>query len=48
MPGIVETHPNWRRRYPGDSATLLDSPASSRRLASFAQARRNHRGAAHR
>jgi len=48
MPGIVETHPNWRRRYPGDSATLLDSPASRRRLESFAQARRNHRGAAHR
>ena len=47
MPGIVETHPNWRRRYPGDSATLLDGEAS-RRLECLAQARRNHRGAAHR
>ncbi|MBK3867321.1 4-alpha-glucanotransferase [Pseudomonas stutzeri] len=48
MPGIVETHPNWRRRYPGDSATLLDGEASRRRLECLAQARRNHRGAAHR
>ncbi|MCQ4303482.1 4-alpha-glucanotransferase [Stutzerimonas frequens] len=48
MPGIVETHPNWRRRYPGDSATLLDGDASRRRLECLARARHNHRGAAHR
>lgn len=48
MPGIVETHPNWRRRYPGDSATLLDGDASRRRLECLARARRDHRGAAQR
>ncbi|MBE7377106.1 4-alpha-glucanotransferase [Pseudomonas lopnurensis] len=48
MPGIVEKHPNWRRRYPGDSATLLDSPVCSQRLKCLAEARRTTRGAAHR
>ncbi|KRW57265.1 4-alpha-glucanotransferase [Stutzerimonas nitrititolerans] len=40
MPGIVDAHPNWRRRYPGDSATLLDQPDSTRRLRCLAEARR--------
>lgn len=44
LPGIVETHPNWRRRYPGDSATLLDHPDSSRRLRCLADARRKVAG----
>lgn len=39
MPGIVETHPNWRRRYPADSATLLDEPVCSRRLRCLVEAR---------
>ncbi len=39
MPGIVEIHPNWQRRYPGDSATLLDGPVAARRLARLAEAR---------
>lgn len=40
MPGIVDGHPNWRRRYPGDSATLLDDPAAARRLENLSRARR--------
>lgn len=44
MPGIVDAHPNWRRRYPDDSATLLDHPDSTRRLQCLAEARRQARG----
>lgn len=40
MPGTIDEHPNWRRRYPGDSATLLDSPACTRRLSIIANARK--------
>lgn len=47
MPGIVDTHPNWRRRYPGDSASLLDEPACSRRLKILAGARRQTIGSEH-
>ena len=43
MPGIVEIHPNWRRRYPYDSATLLDQPVCSRRLHCLNKARHDHR-----
>jgi hypothetical protein len=32
LPGTVDTHPNWRRRLPGDCATVLDLPAVARRL----------------
>ena len=24
LPGTIDTHPNWRRRLPGDSEALLD------------------------
>lgn len=41
MPGITEIHPNWQRRYPGDSASLLDKPEPARRLALLADARRS-------
>ncbi len=44
MPGTIDTHPNWRRRYPGNSATLLDSPACTRRLETLARARRQTTG----
>lgn len=44
MPGIVHGHPNWRRRYPGDSATLLDQPVAARRLECLARARRSVAG----
>ena len=39
LPGTVDGHPNWRRRYPGDSANLLDHPDSTRRLQCLAGAR---------
>lgn len=43
MPGTIDEHPNWRRRYPGDSATLLDNPDSTRRLQCLDQARQKAR-----
>ncbi|MDN3566865.1 4-alpha-glucanotransferase [Paeniroseomonas aquatica] len=39
LPGTVEGHPNWRRRLPGDAATLLDAPDVARRINAFAEAR---------
>jgi 4-alpha-glucanotransferase len=36
LPGTIDQHPNWRRRYPGDAATLLDDPAVRQRVASLA------------
>ncbi|WP_407297509.1 4-alpha-glucanotransferase [Stutzerimonas zhaodongensis] len=48
MPGIVDTHPNWRRRYPKDSAALLDDAACSNRLAMLAKARTQTIGSEHR
>ncbi|MGA6097403.1 4-alpha-glucanotransferase [Stutzerimonas marianensis] len=44
LPGIIDTHPNWRRRYPADSASLLDPPACARRLAILADARKQSIG----
>ena len=44
MPGITDTHPNWRRRYPHDSNTLLDEPACTRRLDILAAARKQNTG----
>lgn len=44
LPGTVDEHPNWRRRYPGDSASLLDHPDSTRRLRCLADARRKVTG----
>lgn len=32
LPGTTTEHPNWRRRYPGPSATLLDAPEVAARL----------------
>ncbi|TLX61639.1 4-alpha-glucanotransferase [Stutzerimonas nosocomialis] len=40
LPGTIDSHPNWRRRYAGDSATLLDAQTPARRLERLAQARR--------
>ncbi len=39
LPGTIDQHPNWRRRMPGDAATLLDQPAVASRLDAFVQAR---------
>ncbi|UNG20805.1 4-alpha-glucanotransferase [Stutzerimonas zhaodongensis] len=47
MPGIVDTHPNWRRRYPRDSATMLDDPACSHRLELLSSAREQAIGTKH-
>ena len=39
LPGTLDTHPNWRRRYAGPAATLLDDPAVTARLRSLNEAR---------
>jgi len=39
LPGTIDTHPNWRRRLPGDSARLLDNDDAARRLEILSQAR---------
>jgi 4-alpha-glucanotransferase len=36
LPGTIDEHPNWRRRYPGDAGTLLDDPAVRQRVGSLA------------
>ena len=32
LPGTIDQHPNWRRRYPGQAAELLEAPAVRQRL----------------
>lgn len=32
LPGTIDEHPNWRRRYPGKADELLDSPEVRERL----------------
>ena len=32
LPGTLDEHPNWRRRYPAPAADLLDTPAVAGRL----------------
>jgi 4-alpha-glucanotransferase len=32
LPGTIDEHPNWRRRFPGEAGVLLDSPAAASRL----------------
>jgi 4-alpha-glucanotransferase len=39
FPGTIDSHPNWRRRLPGDCATLLDNANAARRLEILAAAR---------
>ena len=39
LPGTTDQHPNWRRRTPGDAATLLEAPAVAARLDGIAAAR---------
>ena len=39
LPGPGNEHPNWRRRLPGEAATLLDEPATAARLAGLRDAR---------
>jgi 4-alpha-glucanotransferase len=39
LPGTIDSHPNWRRRLPGDSSELLDNINAARRLEILAAAR---------
>ncbi|NNA69884.1 4-alpha-glucanotransferase [Pseudomonas gessardii] len=39
LPGTLDTHPNWRRRLPGDATHLLDDDNAARRLELLAVAR---------
>jgi 4-alpha-glucanotransferase len=39
LPGTIDSHPNWRRRIPGESGALLDQPDAARRLEILAVAR---------
>ena len=32
LPGTINEHPNWRRRYSGEAGNLLDQPAVRKRL----------------
>ena len=43
VPGTLDEHPNWRRRLPAPSATLLADEAVTRRLARLDEARRRQR-----
>ncbi len=37
LPGTIDQHPNWRRRYPGRASELLDPPQVRQRLARLAE-----------
>jgi 4-alpha-glucanotransferase len=37
LPGTVDAHPNWRRRYPGKAGALLDPPDVRHRVEVLAQ-----------
>ncbi|MGV8917670.1 MAG: 4-alpha-glucanotransferase [Pseudomonas sp.] len=39
LPGTIDTHPNWRRRLPGNAAALLEDTTAARRLELLSQAR---------
>lgn len=39
LPGTVDQHPNWRRRYEGEAGALLDAPDAQARLAGLVRAR---------
>ncbi|WP_268796577.1 4-alpha-glucanotransferase [Pseudomonas huanghezhanensis] len=39
LPGTIDSHPNWRRRLPGDSGALLHNADAARRLEILAAAR---------
>ncbi len=40
LPGTLDEHPNWRRRYDGPAAALLDAPAVAARIAAIVAAGR--------
>lgn len=37
LPGTIDEHPNWRRRYPGEAKQLLEPPEIQERLAPLAR-----------
>ena len=37
LPGTIDGHPNWRRRYPGEAGALLDPPDVRRRIEALAE-----------
>jgi 4-alpha-glucanotransferase len=37
LPGTIDEHPNWRRRYPGDAGALLESPDVRQRIGALAK-----------
>jgi 4-alpha-glucanotransferase len=37
LPGTIDEHPNWRRRYPGQSGALLEPPAVRHRVGLLAK-----------
>jgi 4-alpha-glucanotransferase len=37
LPGTIDEHPNWRRRYDCDAATMLDAPDVRRRVETLAK-----------
>jgi 4-alpha-glucanotransferase len=39
VPGTIDSHPNWRRRLPGNAGASLDEPAVQARLAQLARLR---------
>lgn len=39
LPGTIDSHPNWRRRFSASAQTLLDDPDAARRLELLAIAR---------
>jgi 4-alpha-glucanotransferase len=39
VPGTIDEHPNWRRRYPGEARTMLETPQVQRRAKCLARRR---------
>lgn len=37
LPGTINEHPNWRRRYPKDVETILDAPSVAARIGSLSR-----------
>jgi 4-alpha-glucanotransferase len=37
LPGTIDLHPNWRRRYPGEAGALLDPPDVRHRIMALAE-----------
>jgi 4-alpha-glucanotransferase len=40
LPGTIDEHPNWRRRYPQDTATILDAPSVAARIGSLSRGKK--------